>query len=51
MAAWAMGVMLSMVIIIWYNALPESLSHLVMYGVVVWMVGTADTYSGVKLVM
>ena len=51
MAAWAMDVMLSMVIIIWSNALPESLSHLMMYGVVVWMEGTAETYSGVRLVM
>ena len=46
-----MDVMLSTAIIMWSNALPESLSHLVMYGMVVWMVGTAETYSGVMLVM
>ena len=50
-AAWAMDTMFSVVIIIWSNVLPESLSHLMMYGVVVWIVGTAEMYFGVVLVM
>ena len=51
MDAWAMDVIFSVVIMMWSRALPESLSHFVMYGVVVWIVGTAEMYFGVVLVM
>ena len=49
MAACGAFVMVVVCIIIWSSALPESLFHLVMYGVLGWSVGMTDAYGGLVL--
>ena len=48
-AACGAFVMMSVCIIIWSSALPESLFHLVMYGVLGCSVGMTDAYGGLVL--
>ena len=45
-AACGAFAMVVVCIIIWSSALPESLLHLVMYGVLGWSVGITDAYGG-----